>query len=47
MAWGMIAFASISALLAGGGIYAIIESRNLTTEDPWDSVVVNEINKKN
>jgi len=46
MAWGMIAFASISALLAGGGIYAIIESRNLTTEDPWDSVVVNEINQK-
>jgi len=43
--WGMIAFAMISALLAAGGIYAVIESRNLKAEDPWDSVDVQAINK--
>ena len=43
--WGMIAFSSISVILAFGGIYAVIESRNLKEEDPWEKVKINQINK--
>jgi cellulose synthase (UDP-forming) len=45
--WGMIAFSSIAVILAFGGIYAVIESRNLKEEDPWESVDINKINHKN
>jgi cellulose synthase (UDP-forming) len=45
--WGMIAFSSIAVILAFGGIYAVIESRNLKEEDPWQSVDINKINHKN
>lgn len=44
-AWGMIAFALIGTLLAIGGIYAVIESRNLTAEDPWEGVDINIIDQ--
>jgi len=38
--WGMIAFASISFLMALGGLYAVYDSMNLTVEDPWDTAPI-------
>ena len=46
-AWGMIAFSLISVFLALGGIYAVIESKNMKAEDPWESVDVKSINQTN
>jgi cellulose synthase (UDP-forming) len=46
-AWGMIAFSLISSLLALGGIYAVIESRSLKAEDPWENVDVKSTNQTN
>jgi cellulose synthase (UDP-forming) len=40
-AYGMMAFATIPFLLALGTIYAVIESRRLKAQDPWDNVNVN------
>lgn len=43
--WGMIGFALIAFLMAMGGIYAAMESRNLPEEDPWDRIGVEHLNK--
>jgi cellulose synthase (UDP-forming) len=43
--WGMIFFALIPALLAIGGMFAIIQSKYLSDKNPWDEVDVNTINK--
>ena len=45
--WGMIAFASISFLLAFGGIYAIVNSQFLKPEDPWEGVDIDQMIKLN
>lgn len=45
--WGMIGFATISVLLAFGGMYAVMESRKLKAEDPWESVDINKIVNNN
>lgn len=39
--YGMVAFATIPFLLAIAAMYAVLESRKLKAEDPWDSVNVN------
>jgi len=39
----MICFATLSFLLALGGMYAALESQNMTPEDPWASVDSNSI----
>ncbi|MBL0049912.1 MAG: glycosyltransferase [Bacteroidetes bacterium] len=44
--WGMIAFASISVLLAFGGMYAVIESKRLSAEDPWEKIDVSKLESK-
>ena len=41
--YGMICFATLSFLLALGGMYAALESQNMTPEDPWASVDSNRI----
>ena len=41
--WGMIAFATVSVLLAVGGIYAVIESKKLKAEDPWEKIDVSNL----
>jgi cellulose synthase (UDP-forming) len=45
--YGMICFATISFLLALGGMYAALESRKMTAEDPWASVDSNMIALEN
>ena len=46
-AWGMIGFATVAVLLAFGGMYAVMESRKLKAENPWESVDVNKIQNSN
>ena len=41
--WGMIAFAVVSVLLAFGGMYAVVESKNLAVEDPWEKIDVSKL----
>ena len=41
--WGMIAFASIAFIMACGALYAAIDSRNISAEEPWQQVAVNDI----
>lgn len=36
--WAMIGFALTSFIMSLGGLYAILESKNLTEDDPWDHV---------
>jgi cellulose synthase (UDP-forming) len=43
--WAMIGFASITFILAVGGMYAVISSGKLTAEDPWEKIDVNKIEK--
>ncbi len=45
--YGMIGFAAISFLLALGGMYAALESRTMTAEDPWSRVDSNPIAQEN
>jgi cellulose synthase (UDP-forming) len=45
--YAMIGFASISFLLAIGGMYAAIESRRMKAEDPWASVNIDDVVKNN
>ncbi len=44
--WGMMAFAFISFSLAVGSVFAALEARNLTQEDPWDNVNLDDIKIK-
>lgn len=41
--WAMLGFAFLSFILSVGGIYAAMSSGNLSMEDAWDKVNVNEI----
>ncbi|MDP9229841.1 MAG: glycosyltransferase [Bacteroidota bacterium] len=41
--WGMVVFAVIAFIMTFGGIYAAIESRKLSAEDPWSKVDLNKI----
>ncbi|MCB0727195.1 MAG: glycosyltransferase [Ignavibacteriae bacterium] len=41
--WSMIGFAFIAFMMSAGGIYAALEARNLTVEEPWENVNLNEI----
>lgn len=36
--WGMIAFAAMSFVMAIGGVYAALEARNMTDEEPWAKI---------
>jgi cellulose synthase (UDP-forming) len=44
--WGMIGFAALATLVASGGLYAARSSKKLDEDDPWDSVDIHAINKK-
>jgi len=35
--WGMIAFAAIAFFMTVGGIFAALEARRLSVEDPWET----------
>jgi cellulose synthase (UDP-forming) len=41
--WGMVGFSIISFLMSIGGLYAAIESDNISPEDPWEKVSVDKI----
>ncbi len=45
--WGMIGFATVSFLLALGGIYAVVDSQLLKPEDPWDHIDIDQMVKLN
>ena len=45
--WGMIAFATVSFLLALGGLYAVVDSQFLKPEDPWKHVDIDRMIKLN
>ncbi len=42
--WGMVAFASIAFLMTMGPVYAAVESKNLTVEEPWKEIDLDAIN---
>ena len=44
--WAMMGFAFIAFLMTLGGIYAALEGRRLKEEEPWRSVNLEQINKK-
>jgi len=41
--WSMIAFAFIAFIMAVGGVFAALEARGLTDEEPWDTADLNKI----
>ncbi len=41
--WGMFAFAFVSIIMVGGGIYAAYQSSNLEAEEPWKAVDLKKI----
>lgn len=41
--WGMVAFATVSVLLSGGGIYAAWRARAVPERPPWDDLDVHGI----
>jgi cellulose synthase (UDP-forming) len=41
--WGMVAFASVALLMAGGGIFAAWEARKLPEGKPWEGVNLEDI----
>ena len=41
--WSMIAFAFIAFIMAVGGVFAALEARGLTDEEPWDKADLNKI----
>jgi cellulose synthase (UDP-forming) len=44
--WGMVFFAFIAFIMVIGGLLAAWESKRLKEEEPWQDVLVEEINKK-
>lgn len=42
--WGMIGFAMLSFIMAIGGIYAAMEARNMSEEEPWADIELKKIN---
>ncbi len=44
--WGMIGFATVAVLMAIGGVYGAWQSRNLPTDDPWDTIDIKNIGNK-
>jgi len=45
--WGMVGFSTLSFIMSLGGIYAALESRKISAEEPWNKIDVNMINYKN
>jgi hypothetical protein len=43
MIWGMVGFSIVSFLMTFGGLYAAIESRNLSEEEPWKEINIESI----
>jgi cellulose synthase (UDP-forming) len=41
--WGMVAFAFIAFVMAIGGVLAALEAQNLTEEEPWSEIDLNNI----
>jgi len=41
--WGMVAFAFIAFVMAVGGVLAALEAQNLTEEEPWSKIDLNNI----
>jgi cellulose synthase (UDP-forming) len=44
--WGMVSFSTLSFIMSLGGIYAALESRKISAEEPWNKIDVNMINYK-
>ena len=38
--WGMVAFAFLAFIMAAGAIFAAWEARGMTTEEPWNTVII-------
>jgi cellulose synthase (UDP-forming) len=41
--WGMLAFATMPVVAAGGAIYAAWQARSVPADDPWDGIAVDAI----
>ena len=45
--WGMIAFAFLAFVMAAGGIFAALEARGMTVEEPWNTVIIDHNSSDN
>ncbi len=41
--WGMIAFAFLAFIMAVGGVYAALEARKMTVEEPWNNLDIKQL----
>jgi cellulose synthase (UDP-forming) len=41
--WGMVGFSIVSFIMTFGGLYAAIESRKLSAEEPWKKINIDTI----
>lgn len=41
--WGMVGFAIVSFLMTFGGLYAAVESKKISAEEPWNKINIDKI----